>query len=157
MVGGPIFARKTLSCLASETCHTRQRLCLPPLAPRRAAAGHSRSKQLVSTSQLRVAQQFGDTLTDVNTKPGQSQEQLSQDDQLLRAAVEEAVPVVSGYALCVALAHCAGDLLSNTVHLSFCGTYAPAYLNNSLAKDMLPRLSRSLHPLPLCRKCLQMC
>jgi hypothetical protein len=53
--------------------------------------------------------------------------------------VEEAVPVVSGYASCVALAHCAGDLLSNTVHLPFCGTYAPAHLNNSLAKDMLPQ------------------
>jgi hypothetical protein len=55
---------------------------------------------------LRVAQHF-DTLTDVNTKATEAQQELLQDQ--LQAAVEEAVPVVGGIALS---AYCLQCILS---------------------------------------------
>lgn len=91
MGGGSLAHRNPLSCLVNSP-NQRHSNCHPPL-PTAAWHSHQKSRSSRSITRLRVAQQF-DTLTDVNTKPTDAQQELLQDQ--LQAAVEEAVPVVGG-------------------------------------------------------------
>jgi hypothetical protein len=110
MGGGSLAHRNPLSCLVNTPNH-RHSNCHPRL-PTAAWHNHHKPRSSRSFTRLRVAQQF-DTLTDVNTKPAEAQQELLQDQ--LQAAVEEAVPVVGGIALSAYCLQC----LASTGTLEF--------------------------------------
>lgn len=97
MVGGLWARSKPISCCLTSAS-SLSRPCFPRIARRSAAVSWNNSRS--KPGQLRVAQQFGDTLTDVSTNTAQQQQVPLQDaEEQLRAAVEEAVPVVGVHRL----------------------------------------------------------